>query len=106
MGWLGEQAVVAHLQANIPCALSIKRFDHDGIQQTLATNEFDIGRVDLAQFIPEQDTQLFGILCQLLITNNFQGRHGHFCCHRVTSKGRSVFARMDAHHDVIIGQHR
>lgn len=87
------------------CAyLALVRLDDNGVEETLAADSCDHGRLKVAQPLPEDLAHCKSILRQIFLLHDPQRGHGNSTGQRVAAKGGAVLSGFDGHHNLVVGQ--
>ena len=83
---------------------TLLRLGDDGVEQSLAADGLKEGGIDPGHFLPEDLAEPLGILGQMLVADNLEGRYRHFGRERKASEGGAVLAGLNGQHDLVVGQ--
>ena len=120
VGGLGDEALIGHCQADIPGLQTLLRLGDDGVEQSLAADGLEEGGIDPGHFLPEADgleeggidfrhffpedlAEPLGILGQVLVADDLEGRYRHLGREREASEGGAVLAGLNGQHDLVVG---
>jgi hypothetical protein len=103
-----EQTLALQQEAEIPScpAVGSSLIDHDGVQQTLAADDLDDGRVERLDTLAEGVAKLLRLGREVVLLHELQRPDGHSAAKRVAAVRRAVGAGLDDEHDLLAAKHR
>ena len=103
---LCEYAVVAHLDADVPCFLAVLGLDNHRIEKSLAAHEFDHIGFDGFYAVAEYLSEFFGVLGEFLVADYLQRGDRRLGCDGVAAESGAVFAGLDGQHHLVVSEYR
>eukprot|EP01137_Pigoraptor_chileana_P009058 Opistho-2@56753 len=101
---LCKEPVLNQLLRDLVRREMMRRVQFDGIQQPLATHILDPRVLHLAHPLAELLSQFLRALGQLFVAQDLECFHSNAARKRIAAICRSVLARLDAQHDLVVAQ--
>lgn len=100
---LGQETFVLEEKAEIPgcTARSGRLVNNNGVQQTLASDCLDDGRLERSKTLTEEVSKSLGIGNHILFLDELEGADGHGATKRVATIGGAVSAGLNNKHDFL-----
>ena len=106
VGRLGQETLALEKHAQVPGSAAVggRLVNDAGIQETLATDNLENGRVESSEAVTENLSKTLGVLNHLFLLNQLESTDGNGTAERVATIGRTVGAGLDNAHNLLAGE--
>lgn len=102
-----QEALALQQQTEIPSSSTVgsRLVNDDGIQQALAADDLDNGRVQSRDTVAEDVAKLLSLVSEIIFLHKLKSPNGNSATQGVTTVRRTMRTRLNDHHDILAAKH-